>query len=162
MEIRLRRLASGIAAGAIVASLAAGSASAAASTETNRFEGPVAFTIISPCTGHALSFSGDVVSMVKNTVTEAGHVLVTVHGHDSHVVGTDLTTGQTFRLNFSGGSSETYDASGAPLEFTVGITNNFVGQGPGNNLIQHELEHVTINANGEVTVSFQHVSIECH
>jgi hypothetical protein len=41
--------------------------------------------------------------------------------------------------------------------------NNFriIGQGPGNNYLVHEVFHVTINANGEVTAYVDNFSIEC-
>ena len=161
MSIRFRRVASGIAAAAVLASLAAGPASAQTITETNHFVFPQVFTIVNPCTGDALSFTGDFVAITHVTVTDAGHVVVVSNGHSSREVGVDLTTGQTFRLLSSAASVGTFQASGAPSEFTVGLTNNFVGQGPANNLIQHELQHITINANGEVSASLDQVSIEC-
>lgn len=45
---------------------------------------------------------------------------------------------------------------------TIHDTFKLVGQGPDNNLTLIETSHVTINANGEVTVVNQDFSIQCN
>ncbi len=48
-------------------------------------------------------------------------------------------------------------------QFTETFVNNFriIGQGPGNNFLVHEVFHITINANGDVTVIHDRVSVDC-
>lgn len=43
------------------------------------------------------------------------------------------------------------------------FVNNFrvIGQGPDNNFVVHEVFHLTINANGEVSVQLDNLSVEC-
>ena len=38
---------------------------------------------------------------------------------------------------------------------------DIVGQGPGNNFTTHETAHLTLNANGRVTVFFDNFSVDC-
>ncbi len=40
-------------------------------------------------------------------------------------------------------------------------TFSFIGQGSGNNLRVHETVHITINANGDLTVVHDNLSIDC-
>jgi hypothetical protein len=43
------------------------------------------------------------------------------------------------------------------------FVNNFriIGQGPGNKFLVHETAHITINANGTVTVNHDNLSFDC-
>jgi hypothetical protein len=49
-------------------------------------------------------------------------------------------------------------------QFTATDVNNYrlIGQGPGNNLLIHEVSHITVNANGDTTVTFDKPSVECN
>jgi hypothetical protein len=68
-------------------------------------------------------------------------------------------------------SGDVYHATGVTQETTttgiIGVTDNFVnnfkiiGQRPGNNFLVHENLHVTVNANGTLTVLRDHVTAEC-
>ena len=48
-------------------------------------------------------------------------------------------------------------------QFTATDVNNYrlIGRGPGNNLLIHEVSHITVNANGDTTVTFDKSSVEC-
>jgi hypothetical protein len=48
-------------------------------------------------------------------------------------------------------------------QYTETFVNNFriIGPGPGNNFLVHEIFHITINANGDVTVDHDRVSVDC-
>jgi hypothetical protein len=37
----------------------------------------------------------------------------------------------------------------------------FIGKGPGSNILFHETFHITVNANGTMTVFFDNFSVEC-
>ena len=47
------------------------------------------------------------------------------------------------------------------LEETFEYHFSMITHGPLPNFVLHEVEHVTINANGEVTVFFDNLSAEC-
>ena len=37
----------------------------------------------------------------------------------------------------------------------------WIGPGPDNNLLIHEVFHITVNANGDTTVTFDNFSVDC-
>ena len=47
------------------------------------------------------------------------------------------------------------------VEQTFGLTFSEIGTGSAPNFEQHILEHITVNANGTVTVSFSNASANC-
>ncbi len=135
---------------------------AGAISETNHYSYPNSFVLPNPCTGNPIAFtSGTFEAVVHVTITPDGRIHVVSSGHPQGAVGTDLVTGDTFHYVGGVAEQQNLDGSGVPLEFTSMHSGNFVGQGPGNNLIQHVILHTTINANGEVTSTVDHVSIEC-
>jgi hypothetical protein len=75
------------------------------------------------------------------------------------VAGTGLTSGDVYRA--TGITRDEANGLEVPFEYT--FVNNFriIGPGKGNNLLIHELFHVTVNALEEVSVIFEHVSAEC-
>lgn len=46
-------------------------------------------------------------------------------------------------------------------ELTITENEHLLGQGPSNNLLIHILEHITVNANGDVTVVNIDIKAEC-
>ena len=70
-------------------------------------------------------------------------------------------------------SGDTYQATGVYQgtftgslqngQFMATDVNNYrlVGQGAGNNLLIHEVSHITVNANGDTTVTFDNPSTGC-
>lgn len=75
--------------------------------------------------------------------------------------GVGLTTGDTYNATGVTQEVDTLPLTGGASEFT--FVNNFriIGQGPNNNLLVHQLVHVTINANGDVTNTIDNTSVEC-
>jgi len=84
------------------------------------------------------------------------------HFQPQGIVGTGETTG------------DKYQATGVTKDYSFKITfhngqaqqtfvNNFriIGTGPGNNFLVYEEAHITINANGAVTVLHDNLSIVC-
>jgi hypothetical protein len=149
---------------AIVALTAAvGSTSALAETPTTvSFTFPLGAVGFAPC---ALGGAGEEVT----TSGTAHEVVQFVPGHHNvnfrvlHINYQALTgTGAT--------SGDTYHAVAAETEIvptdefnvvTIAETIQFIGTGPDNNFQMHFVEHFTINASGEVTVSRYELRIEC-
>jgi hypothetical protein len=78
--------------------------------------------------------------------------------------GSDLTgsvTGDAYKA--TGVSQGTFKGSLQNGQFTATDVNNYrlIGHGPGNNLLIHEVDHITVNANGDVTVTFEKPSVDC-
>ena len=83
--------------------------------------------------------------------------------HDQ-LQGSDLVgsvTGDVYQA--TGVAQQNFSASLTNGQFNFTFVGNFriIGQGPGNNFLMHEVAHTTINANGDVTVTFDNFTIDC-
>ncbi len=60
-------------------------------------------------------------------------------------------------------SKDIFKASLQNGQLAVSFVNNFrmIGPGPGNNYLEHQNTHITINANGDVTVTHDNFSVDC-
>jgi len=145
-----------------VASLLAGhtrpvSAQATAFTDSVRF--PFAFDVFVPCANNG---AGEVVTLV-GTLHEVFHIVFDANGrvhfkiHDQPQSVSGI--GQTSGAKYQGTGVTQQQAGTNPFTFV----NNFriIGQGPGNNFLVHQLFHVTVNANGNVTAFVDRASFEC-
>ncbi len=65
--------------------------------------------------------------------------------------------------NPTGVTQGTFKGSLQNGQFTATDVNNYrlIGPGPGNNLLIHQVSHITVNANGDTTVTFDKPSVEC-
>jgi hypothetical protein len=70
-------------------------------------------------------------------------------------------TGDAYRV--AGVTQGTFHESLDGDQFARTYVNSFqlIGPGSSNNLLVHEIAHLTINANGEVTAEHDELSIEC-
>lgn len=77
----------------------------------------------------------------------------------SNLVGS--VSGDTYQA--TGVSQGTFKGSLQNGQFVATDVNNYrlIGHGPGNNLLIHEVSHITVNANGDVTVTFDKPSVDC-
>jgi hypothetical protein len=86
---------------------------------------------------------------------------VVSHFNAQGVSGTGETTGATY--HGTGVTNDQFGGSFVNGQYQETFVNrfDFIGQGPGNNFSTHETAHVTINANGRVTTSFDNFSVNC-
>lgn len=91
--------------------------------------------------------------------SDSGNVHVAMHINPKSVSGSGLSTGLGYRL--TGGQQFVLTDHGDGSNSTFILRFNVIGQEPGNNFTIHETGHTTVNANGEVTVTFSNTSIEC-
>ena len=109
--------------------------------------------------GESVQLTGFLHVLVTATFDKNGVLHATTHFQPMGVAGTGLTTGDVYRA-----TGITRDqANGLDIPFEATFVNNFriIGPGTGNNLLIHEVAHVTVNAVGEVTVLFDQLSSEC-
>ena len=74
--------------------------------------------------------------------------------------GSDLTgsvTGDGYKATgvLQGGRSKAVSRTASSRQPTCANNYRLIGHGPGNNLLIHEVDHITVNANGDVTVTFE-------
>jgi hypothetical protein len=146
----------------VVAGVAAGVATAGVTQ--NDVNQTTAFSVFVPCAngGAGENVSGTIDLHILTTATVNGN---NVSGK-SHFQpqGSSLlgeVTGDTYQA--TGVTQETFKGSLQNGQFTDTFVNNFriIGHGPGNNFLVHEVTHITINANGDVTVTFDNFSADC-
>ena len=138
------------------------SASFAAASSTQIVVNPISITKFVPCAngglGEDVSLSGDIHSVFHVTLDGRGGAHVVVIHNPQGVSGVGLTTGA--RYQGVGTHQDVFNATVGVEETTV-TTSQIIGQGPGNNLLMHEVVHTTVLASGAVTSFHDNVSIEC-
>ncbi|HET7899195.1 MAG TPA: hypothetical protein VFL47_16025 [Flavisolibacter sp.] len=125
---------------------------------------PIAIDVLVPCADNG---NGEWVHLEGNL-----HVLVTFtakgtrisgieHFQPQGLSGTGLTTGDKYQA--TGVTQEFFQGSLQNGQFSYTFINNFriIGTGPGNNYLVHENAHVTLNANGDITVDHDNFSVDC-
>ena len=108
--------------------------------------------------GEEVQLTGTIHDLFHLSFDNAGGVHVKAHRNPQGVTGVGLTTGDSYRA--TGVTQFTFNAKVGVQDTFV---NNFriIGRGRGNNLLAHELVHITVNANGTITTMQDRVSIDC-
>jgi hypothetical protein len=110
--------------------------------------------------GELVDLSGPLHTLITFTIN--GHnVSGKTHFQPQGLSGTGETTGDKYQA--TGVTQESFKGSFQNGQFSDTFVNNFriIGQGPGNNFLVHETLHITVNANGTVTVFHDNFSIDC-
>jgi hypothetical protein len=135
---------------------------AVASTTSDVF--PVEITQFVPCAnggaGEVVVVTGNLHEVFTTVISGNGTLVLRSHFQPQGVSGVGLTTGDKYQAT---GVTELSDVISPPFPVTSTFVNNFrfIGQGPGNNLLVHEVAHLTIDANGVVRVDVDKASVEC-
>ena len=133
-----------------------------ASTITTNDSVPISVVQFVPCAmegvGEVVELSGELHVLFHVTLDAAGGAHIKIHFQPQGVSGVGLTTGDTYRGT---GVTQNEESINGADEFT--FVNNFrvIGQGSGNNLLVHQLVHVTINDNGTLTALVVNNNIDC-
>ena len=120
------------------------------------------FTVTVPCAdggaGEDVVFEGNLHILIAVTLDGKGGFHIKQHFQPQGLQGVGLSTGDKYQatgvtqIHFNGQVGQ-----------TITFINNFrmIGQGPGNNFLVHENYHLTVNANGVVSVEHDNMSVEC-
>jgi len=128
---------------------------AAASVITN-VHIPLSGTAFNPCNGETVTFSGIDHFTVHVTLDGAGGFHADVH-ENIHVTGTG-----SLGNSYEGNQEDNNPINGrVGLEQTFGLTFSEISEGSAPNFEMHVLEHITVNANGTVTVFFSNFTSNC-
>ena len=108
--------------------------------------------------GELVILEGSLHTLFHTTFNQSGFALVKTHSQPQGVSGVGEVTGAKFQ-----GTGVTQDIFSARIGSEETFVNNFrvIGQGTGNNFTVHEILHVTVNANGTVTASFDRLGADC-
>jgi hypothetical protein len=110
--------------------------------------------------GEVVDLSGRLHTLVTFTIN-GNEVSGLLHFQPQGLGGTGETTGARYRG--TGVTQSSFSGSLQNGQFNTTFVDNFriIGQGPGNNFLVHETAHITINADGTVTVNHDNLSTEC-
>jgi hypothetical protein len=121
-------------------------------------------SVFVPCAaggaGEIVDLSGPLHALITLTINgnEASGLM---HFQPQGISGIGETTGDKYQA--TGVTKTSFSVSFQNGQANTTFVNNFriIGQGPGNNFLVHETAHITINANGAVTVNHDNFSTEC-
>lgn len=136
-----------------------------ASAVISNLKVPISVSQFVPCAnagnGEIVTLSGNLHVITKVTTT-ANNVHIMFTNNPQGVTGVGSVTGEKYQ-----GTGVTRETENVPLtgSFPLNVTtvNNFriIGRGPGNNLLIHSNSHITVNANGTVTVNKTNSTVAC-
>jgi len=147
----------------LIALLGALTIPAAAEVVTND-RTDIQLIVFVPCAasgvGENLDLSGPLHTLISLTIN-GNNASGYFHFQPQGISGTGETTGT--RYNATGVTQQSFKSSLQNGQSNLTFVNNFrmIGQGPGNNYLVHETMHITINADGMVTVLHDNFSIDC-
>jgi hypothetical protein len=124
----------------------------------------VGISVFIPCAaggaGEVVDLAGPLHTLITFTIN-GKNVSGYSHFQPQGIVGVGETTGATYHA--TGVTLESFKTSFQNGQANLTFVNNFriIGQGPGNNFLEHETEHIAINADGSVTVSHDNFSVVC-
>jgi len=148
----------------VLSVLALGVAAAARAEVTTNTQVPIVFSVLIPCAnggaGEIVDFSGNLHAIVSFTIN-GNNVSGKTQFQPQGLKGIGQITGDQY--NAVGVTQDTFKGSIQNGQYTETYVNNFrlIGPGPGNNIQIHENAHVTINANGDVSVLIDNFGAVC-
>lgn len=146
----------------ILISSITGSALATASVQNRNLETQVNFLNFVPCAnggaGEIVQVNGTGHSVFHLVDNGDGQFHVKSSTDYQGVTGIGLTTGDKYQV--TGVIDSTFTVAKG---FTETFVNNFrvIGAGSGNNVMLHENEHLTFNADGTITATHDNFSVTC-
>jgi hypothetical protein len=146
--------------GAFTSVLAISPAFAQSTHSTDRFTED--FDLVVPasegCTGEDVHVYGPIDVTVQTTTDAKGNTHLVTH-YTPHLTAVGLTSGTRY-LAVGPTQIVSFDAAG-PSVFNVANIIITVAPGSGDNFVLTEVVHVTLNANGQVTVEFDRINVAC-
>ena len=121
-------------------------------------------TVFVPCAaggaGEVVDLSGPLHTLISAAI-HGNNVSGYFHFQPQGIRGAGETTGAKYQA--TGVTLQSFKTSLRNSQANLTFVNNFriIGQGPGNNYLVHETMHITINADGTLTVLFDNLSIDC-
>jgi hypothetical protein len=115
-------------------------------------------TFINPCTGELLTISGPLELVITTTTNPQGGYHENWLAHPQGITGISQPSGTVYHA-----VGETRFSTNVNAGEQFSYVNNFdmISAGAGGNYLVHETLHFTVNANGTLTASVDHFSIDC-
>jgi len=110
---------------------------------------PLSFSLFDSCTNENIDLSGNLL-LVLDTTPGDGHAVF--HSVDVHVTGVGETTGASYIEHFISTQAQQGNVATGPYTETDVIHVSMIAPGGGSDFESEAVIHVTINANGVITV----------
>src|SRR5215831_13015094 len=123
----------------------------------------IGISVFIPCAdggaAELVDLSGPLHTLITYTIN-GNNVSGYFHFQPQGISGSGETTGDKYHA--TGLTESTFKGSFQNFQYNSTFVNRFdiIGQGPGNNFTIHQTAHITINANGTVTVNFDNFGVE--
>jgi hypothetical protein len=138
-----------------VAALATFAPAGQAAASVSKF--PVSFSLFDPCTNENVDFSGSAMAVLNTT--QDNHVIF--HSVDIDVTGIGGTTGAGYRETFSVLIAQQGTDETGPYAETNPVHSRVLTPGGGNDFEFDAIFHITITANGDVSVFLNRSTATC-
>ena len=154
-------------AGIAVALVALAAPSAAAADGATVTRSPIAASAFVPCAlggaGEQVLVQGTITTVLVASTDAAGGTHFVLRSNYHSLAGTGQTSGTLYHaVATEGSSSHNFEPfAGPPYTFTDTEHVRFVGAGPGNDFTVMFSDHVTVNANDELTANRSVLSVSC-
>jgi hypothetical protein len=124
----------------------------------------IGLSVFVPCAaggaGEIVDLAGPLHTLISLTIN-GNNVSGYFHFQPQDIAGVGETTGVKYHA--TGITEQSFKTAFQNGQANLTYVNNFriIGQGPGNNYLVHETLHITINANGAVTVLHDNFTVDC-
>jgi hypothetical protein len=130
-----------------------------AAVVTNERTHVIDLELVNACTGEAIPLTGTIHDLISVTETGTGVFKLVIHSN-WHLVGTSPTTGESVVFN-NAEVSIFPDVNFSFFEGTDEFTSRFISKGAAPNAVLRFKYHLTFNANGTPTSSFEDFTLRC-
>jgi hypothetical protein len=119
---------------------------------------PISGLVLNECNGETVALSGEAHVVIRETSDGAGGMHFGFHGNFTGVTGTG-DQGNDYSVQDV--LNDSFNLTNGATEHTVNESFTLISHGSAPNFIGHALFHITVNANGDITVEFTNISGEC-
>jgi hypothetical protein len=109
------------------------------------------------CNGDNVNITGNIHLQENEVVSSDGATHFSVSENLQNIQGVDTTTGAVYHVTGGENATENLPVSSANV-VTVVERLNFIGKGSAPNFVASFHEHMTLNANGVATVTYQYLT----
>jgi hypothetical protein len=134
---------------------------AEATTSTTSVIFPLDQLLVNPCTGETVHITGTLHWLGHITLDDTGRWHTRFQENHQNVVGVGLDSGAEYRIPEAESTVVIWRFLDPQVTTTDVVVVPFIAKGTDENALLQELVHVTVNANGELTVDVDDVRLIC-
>ncbi len=133
----------------------------AAHGATSQVKSPFSGKFINTCTGESIQFDGYLHDVIRVDQDATGNYHIHAQTNGEGLQGVGLTSGARYAIPAASHNDANFDPTNVPFAATTTQTFDLISAGSGDNATLEVLQHLTINASGEVAVYFTDATVAC-